>query len=157
MHLLRQLRAALFITVVWGVASAITGAIYSVVIDLIIGSVYSILTGIIFNVQLFGILGLTFGATFALAFGVLGRFLPEQRVPTWLAALVGGVAAPLGGILLLASLHSFMLLPLVVAVMALLGTGIGAAIGYTANLAKLPAGSSSAQLRPGREAIGAGE
>ena len=110
-----------------------------------------------YNAKLFGILGLVFGGTFALTFVVLGRFLPNGRVPTWLAAVVGGIGAPLGGTLLFTSINSIYASPLVSAVMAVVGTVIGTGIGFAANRGVLVTGGANGELTAGGTEIGAGE
>jgi len=148
MHiLLRRLKAFVVITLLWGLLSGVGAALIGTVIDLVRGaSIAWLWSGFVYMFKFGALLGLAFGAIFTLTLGLLGRFFRSGRVPTWVAALIGGIGAPVGGMILLTSVHSVFLGPTLVAAMAGLGLLIGGGIGAVTNHPALPPGAEPEQL-----------
>lgn len=142
MRWLRQLRAFVVLTLVWVVGTAMVGGLFSVILDVLLGTIGSpqrVLSGLYYWVRLGGALGLTFGAAFSVLLLVVGPRLPRGRFSTGTAALIGGIGAPVAGTALLAAVNSFFLGPSFIMGMAVAGAIVGGGVGAIAGRASLPA------------------
>lgn len=141
MPLLRRLKAAVILALLCGLLSGLVGVVIQVGVILVRGGNPFQWHAISWSFRFFGALGLAFGAAFTLLLAVLGLIRPRDRLPAWLASLIGAVGAPVAVALLLGAANSIYLGPLILGVMAVLGAAIGGGIAATANRASLAAGT----------------
>lgn len=136
---LRRLRALALITLTWGIACGLLGALVATGFHLFGPSPYSLWKDARFGAILLGILGMVFGLGFSLALAVVGLVRPRRDVPAWWGGLVGAVMAPVAGSVLLVLNRSILFGTGMVAVMAGIGSVVGAGIVAVANRGRLPA------------------
>jgi MFS family permease len=134
----RRLKAFAVVTLLWGFLGGFVMAAWAVVTVLSSGASlggavqafsYFFLSG--------ALLGLGVGAAFALVLAALRSLMPEDRVPTWAAALLGGIAAFVGGWLVLVAASSMLRTPGFMAILVASGSALGGGIGAVANRAAL--------------------
>ncbi len=138
MALLRRLRALVLITLTWGIACGLLGALVATGFHLFGRSPYSLWVDARVGGYLFGILGMVFGLGFSLALAVVGVVRPRREVPAWWGGLVGAVMAPVAGSVLLVLNRSILFEAGTVALMAGVGAVVGAGIVGVANRGRLP-------------------
>lgn len=146
MPLLRRLKSALILAILCGMLSGLVGVLIEMGVILVRGGNPFPWHALSWSFQFYGALGLAFGAAFTLLLAVLGLIRPRDRLPTWLASLIGAVGAPVAVALLLGAANSIYLGPLILGVMAVLGAAIGGGIAATANRARLAAGTDGNAL-----------
>ena len=146
-----KIRAAAFVSLVWGLFFGVAGILVMNGGFFLTDSVLGVRDFMLVAVQAFirfGVIGAAMGAVFAVGIAIAQLLLPKDALTGGRAALLGAVCAALGGSAILTQLFGLSLTWLAVGGIATLGAGLGAAMVGSANRSQIAPAESPTRIAP---------